>query len=584
MSNLYKLWSLLDRPHKLRGLMLGLTIIIVSILDTLGTLSIVPLISIVFGDTRYLEYSSVNEIIAFFDVDNTNAVTIMGIISLFLFVISLIGKLYSSWYIYNFTYSCERHISTTLLTNYLAWPFNKISTNGASYYSKVILSETNYIINNGILPAINLVTGLSLTFLIVSILIILEPQITLLITFMFVVGYGFSYFFIRSKVFNLGADRNILNEKRFAEISDIFGGIKEVKFFTSERWHVEQFIKNARKFAKLQSQAYTLTAAPRYLIEAVLFLAAIIIAVGISRTNLSAEESIATLSLFVISSLRLLPACQSVFRSLTLFNYGKSSVDLLFDELKSINDAGSEANEVNQTNQNELNNFEKLELLNIDFSYPDMPIKTLLNLSLSITKGEKIAIVGPSGSGKSSLLNILIGITKPCRGQILINGKNSDEFSDRSYKSLIGYVPQDVYLRNGTISSNIAFGQDEPILETIHKVSLKSGLNDFVRDENGNFLDKLIIEKGINLSGGQRQRIGIARALYRLPGLLVLDEATSALDAKLETEILDELINENLDLAIVLVTHREKVLDKFHKVFRMEAGALTPVVQSMDNS
>lgn len=574
MANLFKIWFLFDRAHKLRAIFLGFVVLIVSILDTLGTLSIVPLISVVFGNAEYLEAEPIQEIMLFLDLENRSAVVALASLSLTMFLISLLGKFYQSWMVFHFTYSCEQYVATTLLQNYLAWPFAKLSRNGASYYSKVILSETHYLISNGILPAINLIAGLSLTFLILSILFLLEPLITFIILTMFAFGYGLSFLLIRPRVSALGAERTELNEQRFSEISDIFGGVKEVKFFNAENWHIERFRDTAQRLAHIQALAYSFTAAPRFVIEGVLFFAAILIALGLSWANFTAEESITTLSLFMMSSLRLLPACQNVFRSFSLFSYSKSTVDLLFSEIKLKDSVADEESKKSQYEEHSIGNFSKLELKDIDFSYPDASSKTLRNLSLSISKGEKIAIVGPSGAGKSSLLNILIGITEPCRGQILLNGKNVNEIDSSVYRSLIGYVPQDVYLCNGTIASNIAFGQDNHVLAAIEKVSIESGLEDFANDENGNLKDQPIIEKGINLSGGQRQRIGIARALYRSPRLLVLDEATSALDAKLESEILSFLLDENSDLAIVLVTHREKALNKFDRVFRMEAGAL----------
>jgi ABC-type multidrug transport system fused ATPase/permease subunit len=241
--------------------------------------------------------------------------------------------------------------------------------------------------------------------------------------------------------------------------------------------------------------------------------------------------------------------------------YYHKSIDIVDEELKITQE--NLASEIVKFNQ-------KIELINVDFSYQEKTV--LKNITLTINKGEKIAFVGESGAGKSTLVDLIIGLYKPNKGQVKIDGTLLDESNLQNWRSQIGYIPQQVYLFDGTIADNVCFGRElnETLLE---KVLKQANIFDFLQTKQG--VNTLVGEGGIQLSGGQKQRVAIARALYGQPEILALDEATSALDDKTEKKIMDEIYRVSENKTLIIIAHRLSTVKHCDKIFKIEGGLFT---------
>jgi len=266
--------------------------------------------------------------------------------------------------------------------------------------------------------------------------------------------------------------------------------------------------------------------------------------------------------MYALALYRILPALNRILSSYNTTLFLSKSLDIMYDELSyTPPKEGKEAVEFK----------EKIELKNISFEYIKGK-KVLENINLNINKGDKIAFIGESGSGKSTLVDLIIGLYKPISGNIIIDDIELNSENIRAYRSKVGYIPQSIYLFDGTVGENVAFGYEYD-KEKIIEVLKKANIYDFLSTKEG--IDTLVGDGGIQLSGGQKQRIGIARALYSNPEILVLDEATSSLDNETESKIMDEIYEVSGDKTLLIIAHRLSTVERCERKIKLNGGKIT---------
>jgi ABC-type multidrug transport system fused ATPase/permease subunit len=276
------------------------------------------------------------------------------------------------------------------------------------------------------------------------------------------------------------------------------------------------------------------------------------------------------ISLYVFAGYRLLPAAQIIYSSFTQLTFTSPSIEKLYNDINNLNSINLDCD------KGLLPLNKKISLNNICYSYPNASKTALKNISLSISVKNTIGLVGATGSGKTTVVDIILGLLEAQKGTLEIDGKIINKQNTQSWQRSIGYVPQNIYLSDDTVAANIAFGQDPGDIdkEKIQKASKIASLHDFVIHELPNKYETTIGERGVRLSGGQRQRIGIARALYFNPQVLILDEATSALDNITEKHVMDAVNNLGKDKTIILIAHRLSTVKNCDKIFLFEKGEL----------
>jgi len=360
-----------------------------------------------------------------------------------------------------------------------------------------------------------------------------------------------------------GVKREKFQRYFYDVINTTFGNFKMIKLRGDEERIKKKFAEVSFDFARTNIINQTLAQFPRLFLEAISFsLVAFIVIYLIFKYQSDISAAFGLLSMFVLGLYRLMPSVNRILASYNQILFYMKSLEIVHNDL--IYEAEDLSNE-------EITFNEKIELKDVSFSYIEGN-KILSNINLTIKKGEKIEFTGESGSGKSTLVDIIIGLYRPSKGTVNIDDKVLDEKNVKSWRRKIGYIPQTIYLFDGTVAQNIALGEsidENKMIEVLKKANIWNFLK-----EHHQGLKTKVGEGGVKLSGGQKQRIAIARALYSDPEVLVLDEATSALDNETEAKIMDEIYKVSEDKTLIIIAHRLSTLEKCEKVYKLENGKI----------
>lgn len=364
------------------------------------------------------------------------------------------------------------------------------------------------------------------------------------------------------------------NKERFKLATEALGGVKDIKILGVEKFFLSKFSKHSKAFSFFQSWNQVIGQVPRYIMEIIAFGGIVGFLLFAIYSKMSIQNLIPLVSFFALAGYRLIPALQGVFNAFTSLKFDSAILNKIHRDMIDLKSGGSYF-----LGENEIEHLpfkEKIELENIYFSYPGSSKETLKNVNLEIRKNSFVALIGATGSGKTTLVDLILGLLTPTKGKIKIDNVQIDENNLRNWQASLGYVPQQIYLTDDTIARNIAFGvPDEEIdMERIKKAAWMANIHDFIDEELSKGYDTVIGERGIRLSGGQRQRIGIARALYHDPDVLIFDEATSSLDNKTEKEVLEAINNVAKFKTMIVIAHRLTTVKNSDMVYKIEKGVI----------
>jgi len=351
----------------------------------------------------------------------------------------------------------------------------------------------------------------------------------------------------------------------YEKINTNLGNFKVIKLHSHIEKHIKSFRDSVKKFTNTNVINSTLTNIPRIFFETVGFSAVIFITTFLVwQYDGNIASIIPILSIFILSLYRLLPSFNRILTGYNEILFFHKSIQIIRNEFNS---------KVEVLGEGKITFNKNIVIKNIDFGY--LKNKQILkNLSLKIKKGSSIAFIGESGSGKSTLVDIIMGLSNPNNGSIFSDGVQIKETNLKSWRRKIGYIPQSVYLFDGSIGENITFGAIYD-RDKVNLILQKVSLNSFLKSKDGQ--DTHVGENGAKLSGGQKQRVAIARALYSNPEILILDEATSALDIATEKKIMDEIYNISSDKTLIIIAHRISTIDQCDYVYKLENGNIVNV-------
>lgn len=563
MNYVKKLLIILDKTTKQKLVWLVLFSICMSVIETIGVSAIMPFIDILINFDTIHSNPQYRRAFDFFGFEKEVSFAIFfGIVLLgFYFFRCVVTILYSYVTAY-FSEYLYAQISKKLYNTYLNIPYLDFTKINSSYLTKSIITEA------ALTPRIirSVLTMISEFFVIVflyTLMMITDWKITIIFTFVLSIKILFLAQTISKKLKSIGKIREQIQANFYEIINRLFGNFKQYKLYDKERSETtrNQFSKVAYEYTRILATGSLLSSLPKILLETIglsLIIILLIIILYLKQGNIA--YFLPTLSLFVVALYRLLPSANRIVDAYNTIVYCHRAIDIIDVELK-----------VNQeVLGNKIINFrDKIELKNIDFSYQEK--KVLSGINLTINKGEKIAFIGESGSGKSTLVDLIIGLYRFDKGEMKIDSVLVDKSNLQNWRSQIGYIPQQVYLFDGTIAQNVCFGRDldKCLLEAALK---QANIFNFLQTRQG--VDTLVGEGGIQLSGGQKQRIAIARALYGQPEILVLDEATSALDVETEKKIIHEIYKISQNKTLIIIAHRLSTIKGCDKVYQLESGEL----------
>jgi ATP-binding cassette subfamily C protein len=351
-----------------------------------------------------------------------------------------------------------------------------------------------------------------------------------------------------------------------------FGAIKEVKILNKEKYVEKIFKQNIDEIEKNYFIVFFLNAMPRLFLEVISVIAVVVVSTISVFMYASTALMIPLMTLLAVSAVRLIPAFGAIATSLTTIRAKIPSFNFVSKEISELENTNII---LNQENEKKIKFFKDIYVKKVNFRYPNTNAYSIIDFNLSINSGKKIGFIGSSGAGKSTFVNLLLGLLQPTDGKILIDGKDISE-NLRNWQSQIGYVSQDIYLLDDTIRNNIAFGQSstsinsEYLLSAIKTAQLENFVNSLPNGE-----ETIIGNRGVKISGGQKQRIGIARALYNKPRLLIFDEATSSLDLENERKIMDKICQSNKELTFIIISHRNNTVKNCDLIYVFDNGKLT---------
>jgi ABC-type multidrug transport system fused ATPase/permease subunit len=574
MQTLKKFFFLLSPEERKKAVLLLVMIIIMALLDMIGVASILPFMAVLTNPSLIETNITLNIMFkksGMFGVENNQQFFfVLGVFVFILLIISLAFKALTTYVQTRFVQMREYSISKRLIEGYLNQPYSWFLSRNSADLGKTILSEVSQVVGNGINPIMELIAKSIVTIAFLTLLVITDPILTFIITFSLSVVYLLIFYFVRNYLNRTGKERLKNNQLRFTAVSEAFGAAKEVKIRGLEENYIKSFSNFAKTFAQTQASSSIIGQLPRFILEAIAFGGILIIILyNIDQTG-SFNDALPIISLYVFAGYRLIPALQQIYSSFTLLTFIGPSVDKLYKDLKSFKPFNE--------NQDQRILFPKkmITLNNIQYNYPNALRTTLKDINLTIPAKSTIGLVGATGCGKTTIVDIILGLLQAQKGTLEVDGKVITKKNLRAWQRSIGYVPQNIYLSDDTVAANIAFGVDSRDINqmTVEKVSKIAKLHEFVVNELPKKYQTIIGERGVRLSGGQRQRIGIARALYNSPKVLIFDEATSALDNQTEKNVMDGLCNLDKNTTIILIAHRLNTLKNCDIIFKIDKGRL----------
>jgi ABC-type multidrug transport system fused ATPase/permease subunit len=536
-----KLLSFLDKNERNNALRLLLLILVMAAVDAIGVASIMPFMTLVTKPEVIFSNNFANFLYNFFDFKDENSfIWAAGVLVLFILCLTLLVKSYT-----NYKYEIGSRLFEKYLNQDYAWHLR----HNSSDLVKNILSEVSGVIGGAMIPMMNLISHSAIASAIIIMLMYTETFISVYIGLGLMSAYVSVFYFLKSYLGKIGKERYSSNSDRFLVIKEAFGAIKPLKIESSEKQAVLKFRTPSYVFAQTQSTAQILSLLPRYLMEAVAFGGAIVITLALLESDVGVVSALPTISLFAFAGYKLMPSLQAIFNALTQLRFSNEAVEKLYFDYQSL--------KTDFLNTNEDVQFEKhIQLDNVSFSYEQKSLEVLKDVSIEVKKNSVVAIVGRTGCGKSTITDLILGLIRPTKGIIKIDAKELGDDNIGGWRRNIGYVPQEIFLRDASIIDNIVFGlpKDKINFDRIRQIMAMVCLDDLIA-ELPDGLQTQVGEDGIRLSGGQKQRIGIARALYRDAPLYIFDEATSAIDNSTESIILSNIISQ-ADTTLIMVTHR----------------------------
>ncbi len=570
MSLFSQLSVLLSRRDRKKAIFLVLMIVVMSVLDVFGVAIIMPFIAVLSNVSIIKTNVILSSVYNFFDFsEEQNFLMFLGSMVFFALLLSICFRALTNWLILNFTYSRECDISSRLLQGYLYQPYEWYLNKHTSDLGKSVLAEVTQVTNGVIIPFINLLSKSIVVILLLSLLIITEPALALIIGLAFGLTYVIIFLLLRNKIHYLGRSKSESIKMIFRSLADALGGIKDLKARGVEAYFLDKFTQQAKSNVKLQVGAQWIKTLPRFVIEAVAFGGMILVILFLIHQHGDLKTVIPVIALFAFAGYRLIPSLQEIYSAMSSLKFNKPALDNLIEDLRNVPTELQKNTTVNKISFNHA-----LQLSNVFYQYPSADKPTLKDVQIQIPINNIIGFVGSTGSGKSTLIDILLGLLTPTQGSLMVDGKPINHSNVKSWQSALGYVPQQIFLVDDTIAANIAFGvaADEIDYAAVERAAKIANIHDFIINDLAHGYQSKLGERGIRLSGGQRQRLGIARALYHNPKVLILDEATSALDNVTEQGVMESIQSLHQSVTIIIVAHRLSTVKRCDQIYIIHDG------------
>lgn len=556
-ADLTKIWTILTPAERRRSFWMLLLVVLMAGAETLGVLSLLPFLSVlarpeVVGENQFLAtiYTRLNF------QDSRSFIFALGVASMVLVIGSSAFKTITLHLLNRFAHFLRHSISARLLSRYLHQPYEYFLVHNPAILSRNVLSEVDLLLNHLIRPLSQVIAQGAVMLAMVILILAYDPLTALGVVAVFGLLYGGIYILVRRRLVHIGHERQAADGLRYQACSEALGGIKDVKITHAAAAYQQKYDQASRQLSRHSATNETLAQSPLYLVEATGFSALIVLALLLLTRSGDIAHVLPALGLYGFAAYRMLPSAQIMYRGFANMKFTSAALDTIHRDLGLPVEQGMAAPQPLVPRR-------EIRLQNIHYTYPGAENRPVFSgFDLVIPANTSVGIAGSSGVGKSTLMDLLLGLLSPSQGSLLIDDTVITATNVAAWQRSIGYVPQHIFLVDASVAENIAFGvSPERIdMQAVERAASAAQIHDFVVGDLPQGYDTLLGDRGVRLSGGQRQRVGIARALYRDPEVLFMDEATSALDAETERSFTDALYQFSGKKTVVIIAHREASL------------------------
>jgi ABC-type multidrug transport system fused ATPase/permease subunit len=562
-----KLYAILLPGERRSAFGLLVLVIINALLELVGISLLLPFFTLLSNPALLGSNALIRELqqLSGLPLDSTRFAALFGLVAFLTIVITNGFGLFLTWQISRFSYLREHALSIRLIRNYIQQPYSFFLNRNSSEMINAINHEAHSVVSGVLLPSMQLLAKLAASMTILGWLILLDPVVAL--TAAIAMGGAYLLVYISTRrLLNRLSRRELANsQNKLRSVTELIGGIKELKVLGREKEYLEHFAQASVQSANNSHLFSVVLALPRTFLEILLFGSLLLIPVYLLLKDGNTASFLPLLGTYAFAAMRLVPNLQAILNNALLIRRGGAGLNALATDLKRPIAAAYLATNTHQP----LDFHRLLEFKNISYSYPKAAHPVFSHLNLTIPARSTVGLVGKTGSGKTTLVDLLLGLLEPDEGQITIDGIPLTPQNLRHWQNSVGYVPQQIFLADASVSQNIALGipPHQIDLEQVKQAAHLAQIDTFITESLPKGYETEVGERGIRLSGGQRQRLGIARALYHNPSLLIFDEATSALDQATEREVMSAIQSLSGQRTIILIAHRLSTVQKCDNIF-----------------
>lgn len=566
-DTLRKVWALFEPAEQRKAVWMLLLALLMALAEAAGVISIMPFLSVLARPSIIQENHWLHTIYTHLGfTEHRNFITALGLTSIALVIASSIFKTVTQHLLNRFVHLLRHSISSRLMGRYLSQPYEFFLTRNSAELSKTVLAEVDMLMGNLIQPMSQLIVQAIIVLVMLAVVFAYDPWTALSVVLVVGTLYGVIYGLVRKRLRRMGSEMPSINKERYQSCNEALHGIRDIKVTHTEAAYLQRYSRASRTQARHLAATETLSQTPLYMVEATGYTGLIVIALILLSQSGDIAAVLPALGLYGFAAYRMLPAAQIMYRGFARLRFSSAALDNLFRDM-SLPLANAPP-----SGQSTYVPSREIRLENIHYAYLSSPTKPVLSgFDLSIPVNTSTGITGASGAGKSTVMDILLGLLQPQAGILSVDGTPITPDNAAIWQRAIGYVPQHIYIIDASVAANIAFGipKSQIDMQAVERAARIAQIHDFVTQELPQRYETPVGDRGIRLSGGQRQRIGIARALYRDPPVLFMDEATSALDDTTEAAVNEAILNLSGKKTIVVIAHREKSVRACHNIINI---------------
>ena len=565
LQSILKFRELFQRADFTRlGVLLGI-IVFMAMLEVIGIASILPFLHLAANPNALQEHDTLRQVLEFVGLRTHRGMLFAcGWMVIGFLTLSNATAILSIWQRQRLAWSMSHSISMKLVRAYASLPYEFFLRRNSADLIKKIIADVNGLVTGVLIAGSSFVSQVVMSVAIFLLLLAVEPRAALLALGFFSAMYLVIYYSRRKTLTQLGHERLEADYVRFKTFVELITGIKTVKTDGAADHFIHRFEEASKRYSGIHPKVDFISSVPRYFVETLALGGVVGIILYLAASGRDVVESLPALTLFVLAGYRLMPALNGAYTSIARVLSSYPAIHSIYDDVC--------AARLEPSDLEPLTFEREIRLDRVSFQYESSGPPVVDELTLSIGRGEKIALVGPTGSGKTTLVDLFMGLLSPQSGRMLVDATEINEGTQKHWQSMIGYVPQDVFLFDETIARNIAFASDRVDMPRVKRVCEIAQLTQFIEHELCDGYETEIGERGVRLSGGQRQRLGIARALYRNPQVLILDEATSALDSVTEEKVVQSIHQSLPGVTMVMIAHRLSTVRNCDRLYVVDRG------------